>query len=563
MIFSTNHTRTLVSSILFILFWFISCFYFEGVAQLNSQKKQFTRADTLRGSLNANRTWWNVLRYDLDVRPDYVSKSITGRNTIKFSGSGGSTMQIDLQQPLTIDSVIFGNKHLSFKHDGNVCLVYFDGVKQQSVNFISIYYHGKPVEAKRPPWDGGWIWTKDAKGRPWMSVACQGLGASVWYPCKDHQSDEPDEGASLTIQVPDTLMAVANGRLESKTDLGKSSIYRWEVRNPINSYNLVPYIGFYTSFGEVYSSEEGNLSCTYWVLDYNVEKAKEQFKQVKPMLACFEHWFGPYPWYEDGYQLVESPHLGMEHQSAVAYGNGFINGYRGRDMSGSGWGNKWDFIIIHESGHEWFGNSITTNDIADMWVHEGFTNYSETLFTECQYGKKAGEEYLQGIRRGIRNDRPIIGPYGVNEEGSGDMYPKGANLLHTIRTIINNDSLFRQILLGLNQSFFRKTTTSSEVEQYLSAKAGYNFSRIFDQYLRTIQVPVVEWKISNGNLQARLANCLPDLTMPVWLPTAAGNGKWVPLSTNNWQKVSCTLSETIAENEFNRNLYVDYKVVTP
>jgi aminopeptidase N len=547
----------------FYLLAFCVVFASMGEAQITTQKKQFTHADTLRGSLNANRTWWNVLRYDLEVRPDFASKTISGRNTIKFAGSGGAVMQIDLQQPLVVDSIIFGNKHLSFTREDNVCLVAFEGVKQQAVNFISIYYHGKPTEAKRPPWDGGWIWTKDAKGRPWMSVACQGLGASVWYPCKDHQSDEPDEGASLTIQVPDTLTAVANGRMVSKIDLGKSSVYRWEVRNPINNYNLVPYIGYYQSFGEIYESEEGKLNCTYWVLDYNLDKAKEQFKQVKPMLACFEHWFGPYPWYEEGYQLVESPHLGMEHQSAVAYGNGFVNGYRGRDLSGSGWGNKWDFIIIHESGHEWFGNSITTNDIADMWVHEGFTNYSETLFTECQYGKKAGDEYLQGVRQGIRNDRPIIGPYGVNEEGSGDMYPKGANLLHTIRTIINNDSLFRQILLGLNKTYFRKTTSSREVEQFISAKAGYDFSRIFDQYLRTTQVPIVEWKLSNGSLQARLANCLPDLTMPVWLPTAPGNGKWTTLSKNNWQQVPCALNETNAELELNKNLYVEYKVVNP
>jgi aminopeptidase N len=270
-----------------------------------------------------------------------------------------------------LDSVIYENNHLAFEKEGNVYWISFEGLRKATMgnNFLTVYFHGKPRRAVRPPWDGGWIWTTDQKGRPWMSVACQGLGASVWYPCKDHQSDEPDEGASLTMVVPDTLVAVGNGRLISRIDLQNQSVYRWEIRNPINNYNIIPYIGHYEQFGEVFEGEDGRLTCNYWVLDYEMEKAKNQFKQVKPMLQCFEHWFGPYPFYEDGFQLIQSPHLGMEHQSGIAYGNGFANGYRGRDLSGSGWGNLWDFIIVHESGHEWFGNNITSKDIADMWIH--------------------------------------------------------------------------------------------------------------------------------------------------------------------------------------------------
>ncbi|CAN5451019.1 M1 family metallopeptidase [soil metagenome] len=533
---------------------------------LSVEKPRFTNDDSLRGSMNANRTWWNVLRYDLEVEPDYNSRTIKGRNTIKFSGSAGKTMQIDLQQPLIIDSILLNNEHLPFERKNNVCLVTINHKIKANSNdehYISIFYHGKPVEAVKPPWDGGWIWTKDELGRPWMSVACQGIGASVWYPCKDHQSDEPDEGASLTMVVPDTLVAVGNGRLISKIDYKNTSIYRWEVRNPINNYNLVPSIGKYENFTEIFNGEDGKLTCNYWVLDYDLEKAQEQFKQVKPMLQCFENWFGPYPFYEDGYQLVESPHLGMEHQSAVAYGNKFTNGYLGKDLSGTGWGNLWDFIIIHESGHEWFGNNITSNDIADMWVHEGFTNYSETIYTECQSGKKAASEYIQGIRKNIRNDKPITGTYGVNNEGSGDMYSKASNMLHTIRTIINNDSLFRMILRGLNKDFYHKTVNATDVENYISTKAGIDFTLLFQQYLHTTKIPVVEWKISDNKISVRLNNAISGLTMNMWIPVADYKGVWKNIAANKWTTLDCKLTEVKTELLWDKNFYVEYRAVNP
>jgi len=526
----------------------------------------FTRDDSLRGSLNANRTWWNVLRYDLEVAPDFDSHTLRGRNTIKFYGSAGKLMQIDIQQPLIVDSVLFNNHHLSFERENNICLVNMGQFMKASNNdehYISIFYHGQPEEAIKPPWDGGWIWTKDEMGRPWMTVACQGIGASLWYPCKDHQSDEPDEGASLTVIVPDTLVAIANGKLISKIDFKSSSIYRWEVRNPINNYDLVPYIGKYENFGEILNGEDGKLNCNYWVLDYNLERAKEQFKQVKLMLQCFEYWFGPYPFYEDGYQLVEAPHLGMEHQSAVAYGNKFLNGYLGRDLSGTGWGYLWDFIIIHESGHEWFGNSITSKDIADMWIHEGFTNYSETLFTECQYGIQAAQEYIQGIRRNIRNDKPITGQYDVNNKGSADMYDKASNMIHTIRAIINNDSLFRTILRGLNKDFYHKTVNATDVENYISRKSGIDFKILFEQYLQTTKIPVVEWKISEDKIAVKLGNCISGLSMNMWIPVSAESGVWKNISTGKWTIVSCQLTEIQAESLWNKNYYVEYRAVNP
>jgi len=489
-------------------------------SQVLHKQEAFTHQDTLRGSLNPERTWWDVTYYNITVQPDYINKTIKGNNIITFKIlASGSSMQIDMQQPMEITSVSFQSLPLTYKREGNVYHVNFPGkLETGSTQQLNISFAGKPREATRPPWDGGWIWKKDDKGNPWMSVACQGLGASVWYPCKDIQSDEPDNGAGLTMIVPDTLVAIGNGRLkEMKKNNDGTSTYTWQVVNPINNYNIIPYIGKYVNFTEVFEGEKGKLDCSYWVLNYNLEKAKEQFKQAPLMLKCFEHWFGPYPFYEDSYKLVEAPHLGMEHQSAVGYGNKFANGYLGRDLSGSGWGLKWDFIIVHESGHEWFANNITSKDLADMWLHEGFANYSETLFTECQFGKEAGNDYVIGTRKNITNGIPIIGPYGVNREGSGDMYYKGGNLLHTIRQVIDNDDKFRNILRGLNKTFYHQTVTTQQVETYISKEAGIDFSKVFDQYLRTIKIPVLEYKIENGKLSYRWSNCVKgfDLALKI------------------------------------------------
>ena len=315
--------------------------------------------------------------------------------------------------------------------------------------------------------------------------------------------------------------------------------YKWEVKNPINNYDIIPYIGKYVTWHEDYHGDKRKTGLDYWVLDYDLEKAKKQFKQVDRMLQCFEYWYGPYPFYEDGYKLVEAPHLGMEHQSAVAYGNHFQNGYLGRDLSGTGWGLKWDFIIVHESGHEWLGNNITTKDLADMWVHEGFTNYSETLYTDCQDGKEAGNDYGIGIRKNIENDKPIIAHYGVNEEGSSDMYYKGGNMMHTIRQIINNDSLFRQILQRTEyKHFIIKLLTSKQIEDYISKQSGIDFSKVFDQYLRTTKIPTLEYKI-DGIISYRWTNCVAGFKMPVKI--SWGDKKNTMITpTEEWQKLEST-----------------------
>ncbi|MGV3529064.1 MAG: M1 family metallopeptidase [Flavisolibacter sp.] len=501
-------------------------------AQPLHQKQQFTHQDTLRGTVTAARAWWDVQHYNVDVTPDYESKTIKGKTTITYKVLPGQTtdyMQIDLQQPMKIDEIFYNDKlYINYPakpyyNEGNTWFIPLPRAMAGSVQTIAIAYSGKPRIAKNPPWDGGWIWTKDQSGNPWMSVACQGLGASVWYPCKDYQGDEPDNGATLTIHVPDTLVAVGNGRMVSKSVENGKAVYTWQVKDPINNYNIIPYIGKYVSWSDTLMGEKGKLDLQYWVLQEDESKAKKQFEQVKPMLRAFEHWFGPYPFYEDGYKLVQSPHLGMEHQSAVAYGNKFMNGYLGRDLSHTGWGEKWDFIIVHESGHEWFGNNLTSKDLADMWVHEGFTNYSETLFTDYYYGNQAGDEYVQGIRSGIRNDKPIIGPYGVNQEGSGDMYNKGGNLLHTIRQVVNDDEKFRQILRGLNKDFYHQTVTSRQVEQYISEKAGRDFSKVFDQYLRDTRIPVLELKADGDKMKFQWTNVVAGFDLPVELT----NGQWI------------------------------------
>jgi aminopeptidase N len=516
------------------------------LTSLHAQRKQtFTHADTLRGSITPERAWWDVLRYDITVKPDYESKTIEAKSTITYAvlKTGNSNMQIDLQAPLTIDSIIQDNQSLNFKKiDSNVWIVTIS-VKQSKNNSLTIYYHGKPREAIRPPWDGGWIWKKDDLGRPWMSVACQGLGASVWYPCKDIQSDEPDNGASLSIIVPDTLVAVGNGRLTStqKNNDGTTT-YKWEVKNPINNYDIIPYIGKYVNWSDTLHGEKGILDLNYWVLDYDLDSAKAQFTQVKPMLHNLEYWYGPYPFYEDGYKLVQAPHLGMEHQSAVAYGNGFHNGYRaGRhwiDLSGTGLGLKWDFIIEHESSHEWFGNNITSKDLADMWIHESFANYSETLYTESLFGKDSGNAYNVGTRKRIENDEPIIAAYGVNAEGSGDMYYKGGNMLQTIRHIINNDEKWRGILRGLSKTFYHQTVTTKQIEDYISKNAGVDLSKVFTQYLRTTQIPQLSYYYSGDKKKVyyRWDSCIAGFNMPL---TLIHNNKVLRIApTQQWKSLN-------------------------
>jgi aminopeptidase N len=517
-----------------LLIFVLALTSFGAKAQLGATKEKFTRADSLRGYLTPLRTCYDINYYHLDVKFDIANKFISGSNLFKFTAVQDFTkLQFDLFANLKVEKVVYKGRELPYTREYNAVFVTFpETIKKGSKDQFTVYYSGHPTVAKRAPWDGGVVYTKDSVGNPWVATACQGIGASIWWPNKDHQYDEVDS-ALISISVPDTLQDVSNGRLRKVTPLKNGyTRYDWFVANPINNYDIEANIGKYTHLSDVYAGEKGKLTLDYWVLRYNLEKAKKQFgENVKDMIKAFEYWFGPYPFYEDGYKLIEAPHLGMEHQSGTAYGNHFQNGYLGSDLSGTGWGLKWDFIVVHESGHEWFGNNITSKDLADMWIHESFTNYSESLFIEQRYGKQAGQEYVHGTRFRIQNDAPIVGVYNVNKEGSGDMYYKGGNLLNMIRTVINDDEKWRSILRGLNKTFYHQTVTYDQIVNYINENSGKNLSPVFEQYLKYKNLPILDFTFMRGKLYCRWIADAKGFKMPVKVRIKGGEYEFISPTT--------------------------------
>ena len=487
-------------------------------AQLMKAKDIYNRADSLRGELTPLRTCYDVLFYHLDIKVDIAHKFIAGNNQIRFKVIEPFTkLQIDLFDNLNIDKVEYEGNSLDFTREYNAVFIEFpQELEIGKIDSFKVYYSGNPIQATRAPWDGGFDWKKDSGGKPWVATACQGLGASVWWPNKDHQSDEPDS-MMISVAVPNEVMNVSNGKLVNTEKLKDGyTKYHWKVSNPINNYNVALNIGDYAHFNETYQGEDGPLSIDYYILKENISKIDFLKKNANETLTAFEYWFGPYPFYSDGYKLVETAHLGMEHQSAIAYGNKFKNGYLGSDGSETGWGMKWDFIVVHESGHEWFGNNLTAKDLGDMWIHESFTNYSEALFIDYFYGKKASQAYVNGNRRGIKNDRPLQGPYHVNKEGSGDMYNKGGVLHNMIRTIIDDDKKWRGILRGLNKDFHLKTVNYSDIVNYISFKSGIDFKRTFIQYIQKSSIPTLEIiEKSPGEFLIRWISEVKGFDMPV------------------------------------------------
>jgi len=513
-------------------------------AQLFGRQPDFTRQDTLRGAITAERAWWDVIYYHLDIEVNLDDSTFSGTNTIHYKVDSTTTniMQIDLQEPMKINSITQSGKELSYRRDGNAFFVEtLSNQKIGDVREVIVHYSGKPKKAVRAPWDGGVTWTRDKNGNPFIATSNQGIGASLWWPNKDHAYDEPDS-MLISVTIPNDLMDVSNGRLRSEVENNDGTkTWNWFVSNPINNYGVNLNIGKYSHFAQIYEGEKGELDMDYYVLSYNLEKAVEQFADAPRTIEAFEYWFGPYPFYEDSYKLVEAPYLGMEHQSSVTYGNNFENGYLGTDLSASGWGLKFDFIIVHESGHEWFANNITYRDVADMWIHESFTHYSEYLFLEYHFGKKAAQEYARGVRSRIRNDRPIIGIYNVNYEGSSDMYYKGGNMLHTIRQIIDDDELWRQILRGLNKEFYHQTVTTQQIEEYIIKESELELESVFDQYLRDYRLPVLEYYFKNGELVFRWNNVVRNFEMPVKVYI---NGKEAVLNpTTEWKGIPTSSKE--------------------
>ena len=521
-----------------------------------AQQSNFSKQDTLRGSITPERIWWDLLHYNLDFKVFPSSKSIEGSNLIRYEVlSQNQLMQIDLQPPMEITSVLENNTNLNYNRDGNVYYIQLKKNQQiGAINEITINFKGAPKISNNPPWDDGFTWGKDNNGTDFIATSCQGGGSSIWWPSKDHMYDEPDQGIELSITAPKHLISVANGRLIKTTEnYNNTNTSTWKVVHPINNYGVNINIGDYVHFSEKYKGKKGMLDCDYYVLSYNLEKAKKQFKEVSRTLEAFEYWFGPYPFYEDSYKLVEVPYLGMEHQSSVTYGNGYQNGYKGMDLSGTGWGLKFDFIIVHESGHEWFANNITNIDIADMWIHESFTAYSENLFLDYHFGTEASNAYVTGTRKKIQNDKPIIGNYNVNNSGSGDMYYKGSNMLHTLRQIINNDEKWRSILVGLNKDFYHQTVTTQQIENYINKYFKINLKPFFNQYLRTIKIPTLDYKLENNNVLYRWSNIVDGFSIPIKV-FINSTSQWIR-PTSRWKKFSS--DNKIITFSVDNNFYIE------
>lgn len=542
-----------------LLFIFCVCFSMQSQL-LSGEKNQFSRADTLRGSLRPERTSFDVLSYNLDIKLNPEERFISGFNKIEFQVlKKTSRIQLDLFQNMKIDSIVFNSENLTYERDENAVFIDFKNpLKKGTTARLTFFYSGYPVVAKNAPWDGGFVFSEDKSGKPFIAVAVQGTGASLWYPNKDHQSDEPDS-ADIKVSVPNGLMNVSNGRLIEEIPLKNGyTKWHWRVEHPINNYNITLNVADYAHFEDKYEE----LTLDYYVLKENLEKAKKQFQQVKPMMDCFYAKFGEYPFQKDGFKLVETPYLGMEHQSAVAYGNGYQNGYLGNDMSNTGVGLKWDFIIIHESAHEWFGNSVSAADIADMWIHESFTAYAESVYVECQYGKKEAITYLYGLRNIIANDRPVIGEYGMNHEGSGDMYYKGANMLNTLRSTINDDQKWWSLLKGFHETFKYKTISADDVIEFYNKSTELNLEPIFHQYLNYADIPELQLKFDESNrLFMRWETDVENFVMPIEFQNSSKKNIRRENITNQWKLINIELIniEELAINKF--GYYINIKKI--
>lgn len=492
---------------LFILTSLLSLF------QVTAQN--FTRRDSLQGGMRFERSCYDVQHYDLNITINPEEKSIVGYNEVTFDVlQNTKKIQLDLFENMHIDSIVFNKKKLTYKRDNDAVFIYFTSeLPQNSSQKLRFYYSGNPLIAKRAPWDGGFVFKKDSNGKDFIAVAVQGTGASLWYPVKDSQTDEPDKGATIKVAVPNGLMDVSNGRFKGSEDLGNGyTRWDWEVINPINNYDITVNIADYVHIHD----KLDDLDLDYYVLRENEEKAKVHFEaDVKPMMQCFQAKFGKYPFWEDGYKLVETPYLGMEHQSAVAYGNKYKKGYMGGDLSGTGIGLLFDFIVIHETGHEWFGNSITSKDIADMWIHEAFTTYSEAVYVECLKGYDEAMKYINGQSKNILNDKPVIGFYGVNKEGSGDMYNKGALLINTLRHIVKNDDKWWAMLLKYSETYKKQIIDTHTVIDFFNKETGKDLTPIFEQYLKHTSIPTLVLKKYKNRFQYKWQTDVPNFEMPV------------------------------------------------
>lgn len=548
--------KTHIITLFFLLFFSnLAC-----AQTYEASKETFSHQERLRGTLSKLRSCYDVKFYDLNLRVNPEEKSITGFNIITYQVvSDFDKIQIDLFENLKIDGISLLNGdnliELDFKRDGNAVFIDFPSTQKKGESYrIMINYHGKPRVALRPPWDGGFSWEKDDKGRDWIGVSCEGLGASVWWPNKDHLSDEPDS-MRVYCEVPKDLTCVVNGNLRKKK---RNNVfnhlegaeqymgYEWLISYPINNYNVTLNIAHYDHFQEGYFAKDGQrMDLDYYVLDYNLEAAKEHFKQVKPMLECYEQLFGKYPFWNDGYALVETSYWGMEHQSAVAYGNKYKNNNF-----------DFDFIIIHESGHEYFGNSISVSDHAEMWVHESFCTYAESLYLECSQDKKTAIRYLMEQKSKIGNQMPILGVMNVNYQAweDADMYYKGAWMLHTIRSVVDNDELWYKTMYDFNQEFLIKNVSTAEVIEFFNKKTGKDLTTIFHQYLKHLRPPKLLYRFEAKQLFYKWDADVEGFEMPVLVKTNKKGDYFKLNASTKWQSKKMK-SRKIKELFVNKELF--------
>ena len=504
----------------------------------------YTHADTLRGSNGPGRDWWDASFYDLHVRVNPADSSIRGWNGITYRVlKPAGTMQIDLQMPLEIDSIVQDRRKLTWRRDGNAFFVALRTAQRAGdTRALRVYYHGQPGHDRPRP--AGFLWAHDSLGGWWLATTDEGIGASVWWPVKDYPADEPDS-QRIAITVPDPLIDVSNGRLRGTThNADGTTTFEWFVADPINLYDVAVNAGRYTHYSDTLAGESGPLSLDFWPLEYHADTARGQWKQATPMLKCFEHWYGPYPWYRDGYKLIEQSYLGMEHQSGIAYGNRFLKGYLGRDLSGTGLGLSWDYIVIHESAHEWFGNAVSAADVSDMWIHEGWATYLECLYVEYTFGHDDYVKYTNGYKSHVQNREPIITFPGLHREPPQDMYFKGALMLHTLRSVIDDDAKWTALLHDLYQEFKYKNIGTTDVVGFVNRRLGMNLTPFFDEYLRHATLPQLDLAFDQaaGTVSYRWSADEMAFAMPI---RVGQHDHWqVIRPTTAWQTMKTSLSKS-------------------
>ena len=501
-----------------------------------------TRGDILRGEYGRYRANNDLLFYHLNVRVDPEKKTISGSNTIRFQMLKDDTrIQLDLYANLNVDRIMLGTSALKFSRELNTVFVDFPDTLTTGRKYeIEFFYSGTPTETGR---FGGFSFGKDPDGKPWIVTACEGQGASIWWPNKDQWRDEPVE-VKISVAIPSELTDVSNGKFLGKTDLGDGfTRWDWHVQYPINNYSVSVNIGNYVHFQD----RLGDLPLDFYVLPGNLAKAKEQFAQARPMIEAFQHFFGEYPFKKDGYKLIEVPYSGMEHQSAVTYGNRFANGYLERDWTGVGVSLKFDFIIIHESGHEWFGNAVSAADTSDMWIHEGWTTYLENLYVEHRFGYDDALKYVNGYKNKVQNRQPIITQRGIHRTPPQDMYFKGALFLHTLRSVVNDDSKWWKLLRDVFDEFKYRNIMTEDMVRFFNARLGRDLTPIFDQYLRRIELPVLELAFNEKahTVAYRWRADERNFNMPI---RVGERGKWQTIQpTSDWQEMPLTLTRDTFE----------------